>query len=164
MNFRSNQNQLWDSTQLDEVVDRRASMAWSYAMDDEDERESFSTPPTTWWGTLIVRSVTFACLVTLLGAALFHIWSQSQAVQLGFEYSNMVRQNKSLKAENVRLNLQVAKLRDLQRLHRIARQELGMQQPPTSQVISETQVKQILRTSPTKPSLQLAHAKARSFQ
>lgn len=150
--------EFWSTTQLESFVDAREAESLS-DLDDEPTTHDTWLASTTWWGTLLSRTITLACLLTMLGAALYHIWSQSQAIQLGFQYSHLLKERKTLQAANVKLNLAVAKLCDLQRLHRIARQELGMQQPQPSHIISEVQVRRMLQTSPHRPKIQLARAK-----
>lgn len=155
----SHDEQFWSNPSIQGVVDRRSER--SLYTEEATVQDSFVAAPTTWWGLLVFRTVTLGCLLVMVGAALFHIWSQSQAIQLGFVYSRLVKENKQLKASHVKLKLSIAKLKDLQRLHRIARQELGMQRPQTSHVISEQQIRQALHNTNQKPSIVLARARAR---
>jgi cell division protein FtsL len=154
----SHDEQFWSHPSIQGVVDRRSERSYN---EEATIQDSFVAVPTTWWGLMIFRTVTFGCLFVIVSAALFHIWSQSQATQLGFVYSQLMKENKQLKASYVRLDLSIAKLKDLQRLHRIARQELGMQRPQASQVVSEHQVSQALRNT-SKPGVALARARSRT--
>lgn len=112
-------------------------------------------------GQLVWYTGVFVCVLVLLGAALYHIWSQSQAIQMGFTYSRLMQQHKTMNSENNQLKLSVNKLLSSHRLAQIGRQELGMQRQQPSQMISEAQVRQMFGMGLQGTGVRLARAKTK---
>ncbi len=80
--------------------------------------------------------VLFTLLVLLLtGGALFYVWSRIQAIQLGYEISNVLKEEKTLTETNKKLRLEIATLKSCARVERFATEELRMAKPKPEQVI-----------------------------
>ncbi len=79
-------------------------------------------------------------LVTLLtlfftGGALFYVWSRIQAIQLGYEISSALKQERRLTEANKKLRLEIAMLKSYSRIEKFAAEELRMAKPKPEQVI-----------------------------
>lgn len=131
---------------------------------NQNQAESVLFSPNTWWGRLVFCVVIVGCLLIMLGSALYHIWSQSQAIQMGFVYSRLVEQHKKMKSENNQLRSDVASLLDFHRLAQIGKQELGMQQPQASHVISESRVRHMLLHASQTSGVRLARVRVKTQQ
>ena len=79
-------------------------------------------------------------LITLLtlfftGGALFYVWSRIQVIQLGYEISNALKEERRLTEANKKLRLEIATLKSCPRIERFAAEELRMAKPKPEQVI-----------------------------
>lgn len=74
-------------------------------------------------------------LFFLIGASLFYVWSRIQVIQLGYEISNAMKQERALNEANKKLRLEIAQLKSYGRIEKIAVEELKMLKPTADQVI-----------------------------
>jgi cell division protein FtsL len=74
-------------------------------------------------------------MLLVIGGALFYVWSRVQVIQLGYEISNAMKQERALTETNKKLRLEIATLKSYARIEKIAAEELGMAEPKPEQVI-----------------------------
>ncbi len=79
-------------------------------------------------------------LLTLLmlfsiGGSLFYVWSRIQVIQLGYEISNALKEERALTEANKKLRLEIATLKSYARIEKFAVEELRMAKPKPEQVI-----------------------------
>jgi cell division protein FtsL len=82
----------------------------------------------------------FLILLTLLilfltGGALFYVWSRIQVIQLGYEISDVLKEERRLTEANKKLRLEIATLKSCARIEKFAAEELRMVKPKPEQVI-----------------------------
>ena len=66
---------------------------------------------------------------------MFYVWSRIQGIQLGYEISNVLKEEKALTEANKKLRLEIATLKSCPRIERFATEELRMGKPKPEQVI-----------------------------
>jgi cell division protein FtsL len=71
----------------------------------------------------------------LIGGSLFYVWSRIQVIQLGYEISNSLKEERELAEANKKLRLEIATLKSYARIEKIAVEELRMGKPKPDQVI-----------------------------
>jgi cell division protein FtsL len=82
------------------------------------------------------RLFLFALLMLFfVGASLFYVWSRIQVIQLGYEISSALKEEKTLVEANKRLRLEIATLKSYARIEKFAVEELRMTKPKPEQVI-----------------------------
>jgi cell division protein FtsL len=74
-------------------------------------------------------------LLFLIGGSLFYVWSRIQVIQLGYEISNALKEERALAESNKRLRLEIATLKSYTRIEKFAVEELRMTKPKPDQVI-----------------------------
>jgi len=74
-------------------------------------------------------------MLFLIGASLFYVWSRIQVIQLGYEISNAVKQERALIETNKKLRVEIAQLKSYERIEQIAVEELKMMKPTPDQVV-----------------------------
>ncbi len=74
-------------------------------------------------------------LVFLIGGSLFYVWSRIQVIQIGYEISNALKEERALAEASKRIRLEIATLKSYTRIEKIAVEELGMGKPNPDQVI-----------------------------
>ena len=74
-------------------------------------------------------------LFFLVGGSLFYVWSRIQVIQLGYEISNALKQERALTEANKRLRVEIATLKSYARIEKLAVEELRMAKPRPDQVI-----------------------------
>jgi cell division protein FtsL len=74
-------------------------------------------------------------VLLLILASLFYVWSRVQVIQLGYEISSALKEEKKLVDANRRLKLEIATLKSYSRIEKIAVEELKMSKPDAAQVI-----------------------------
>jgi cell division protein FtsL len=74
-------------------------------------------------------------LLFLMTGSLFYVWSRIQMIQVGYEISNALKEERALVEANKRLRLEIATLKSDTRIEKIAVEELGMAKPKPDQVI-----------------------------
>ncbi len=82
----------------------------------------------------ILISITLLTLF-FTGGALFYVWSRIQVIQLGYEISNTLKEERRLTEANKKLRLEIATLKSCPRIERFATEELRMTKPKPEQVI-----------------------------
>jgi cell division protein FtsL len=71
----------------------------------------------------------------LIVSSLFFVWSRIQVIQLGYEVSSALKEERALGEANKKLRLEIATLKSYTRIERFATEELGMSKPSPDQVI-----------------------------
>ncbi len=74
-------------------------------------------------------------LFFLIGGSLFYVWSRIQVIQLGYEISNALKEERTLTEAGKRLRLEIATLKSYTRIEKLAVEELRMAKPKPDQVI-----------------------------
>jgi cell division protein FtsL len=76
-------------------------------------------------------------LLTLffIGGCLFYVWSRIQVIQLGYEISNALKEERALTEANKKLRLEIATLKSYARIEKVAVEELSMSKPKPDKVI-----------------------------
>jgi len=96
------------------------------------EEDSRSGPKGIKLNSLILFS-----LLTLffIGGSLFYVWSRIQVIQLGYEISNALKEERAFTEANKKLRLEIATLKSYARIEKFAAEELSMSKPKPDQVI-----------------------------
>lgn len=74
-------------------------------------------------------------MMFMIGASLFYVWSRIQVIQLGYEISNAMKQERALLEANKKLRLEIAELKSYGRIEKIAVEQLNMSKPTPDQVV-----------------------------
>jgi len=75
----------------------------------------------------------FLAILTLAG--IFHVWSRSALIQLNYDISRHETRLRELQREESCLRVEVASLKSLSRIERVAVAELQLRAPVASQVV-----------------------------
>jgi cell division protein FtsL len=87
-------------------------------------------------GIKLNRLILFTLLVLFfIGGPLFYVWSRIQVIQLGYEISNALKEERALTEANKKLRLEIATLKSYARIEKFAAEELRMAKPKPGQVI-----------------------------
>jgi cell division protein FtsL len=78
-----------------------------------------------------------ACIPLAIGTLTFYIWQQSVLIKLGYEASGLERVKARLEADIRRLDTEKASLLALDKVDRIARDELHLEDARKDQIIYE---------------------------
>jgi cell division protein FtsL len=70
-----------------------------------------------------------------IGGSLFYVWSRIQVIQVGYEISNSLKEERALTEANKKLRLEIATLKSYARIEKLAMEELRMVKPKPEQVI-----------------------------
>jgi len=76
-----------------------------------------------------------ALMLFFIGGSLFYVWSRIQVLQLGYEISNVLKEERALTETNKKLRLEIATLKSYIRIEKLAVEELRMTKPKPEQVI-----------------------------
>lgn len=91
-------------------------------------------------GRLLVSPKDFwmAILVSILFmfGALALVWPYVKKIKLAYEYQDLAKEREELSKENRLLNLERESLRSLNRIHLLAKSEVGMKEPEENKVIT----------------------------
>jgi len=80
--------------------------------------------------------LTFTLLMLLfIGGSLFYVWSRIQVIQVGYEISNALKEERALAEANKKLRVEIATLKSYARIEKVAVEELKMTKPKPDQVI-----------------------------
>lgn len=79
--------------------------------------------------------VTLGFAVALAGGSLFHVWTRSERLRLGYEIAAQDARVRAADSEKDRLTLEVASLSAPSRIASIAKDRLGLRVPDPSQVV-----------------------------
>ncbi len=74
-------------------------------------------------------------MLFFIGGSLFYVWSRIQVIQLGYEISNALKEERALTEANKKLRLEIATLKSYARIEKFAVEELRMAKPKPEQVI-----------------------------
>lgn len=74
-------------------------------------------------------------VLSFIGSSLFYVWSRIQVIQVGYEISHALKEEKALVEANKRLRLEILTLKSYSRIEKIAAEELRMAKPKPDQVI-----------------------------
>ena len=74
-------------------------------------------------------------MLFFIGGSLFYVWSRIQVIQLGYEISNTLKEERALIEANKKLRLEIATLKSYVRIEKLAVEELRMVKPKPEQVI-----------------------------
>jgi len=74
-------------------------------------------------------------MLFFIGGSLFYVWSRIQVIQLGYEISNTLKEERALIEANKKLRLEIATLKSYVRIEKLAVEELRMAKPKPEQVI-----------------------------
>lgn len=81
---------------------------------------------------LLLVTLFILCLIV---ASLFYVWSRVQVIQLGYQISSALKEEKKIIDANKRLRLEIATLKSYSRIEKMAVEELKMTKPTADQVI-----------------------------
>ena len=79
--------------------------------------------------------ILFTLLIFFIGGSLFYVWSRIQVIQLGYEISDALKEERALIEANKKLRLEIATLKSYSRIEKFAMEELRMAKPKPEQVI-----------------------------
>ncbi len=84
-----------------------------------------------------VRFFLFFILLILFftAGALFYVWSRIRVIQVGYEISNALKEERRLTEANKRVRLEIATLKSFPRIEKVATEDLKMTKPKPEQVI-----------------------------
>ena len=74
-------------------------------------------------------------MLFFIGGSLFYVWSRIQVIQLGYQISNALKEERALTETNKKLRLEIATLKSYARIEKLAVEELRMAKPKPEQVI-----------------------------
>ena len=74
-------------------------------------------------------------ILFFIGGSLFYVWSRIRVIQLGYEISNALKEERALTEANKKLRLEIATLKSYARIEKFAVEELRMAKPKPEQVI-----------------------------
>jgi cell division protein FtsL len=74
-------------------------------------------------------------IVALIAGSLFYVWSRVLVINLGYDLSEAMDMHGKLLQDNKKLHIEVALLKSLARIERIAQDELDMEKPLPGQII-----------------------------
>lgn len=77
----------------------------------------------------------FCIIAALIAFSLFYVWSRVLAINLGYDLSQTMEIQWKLVQNNKKLQIEMATLKSLARIERIAQDELGMEKPLPGQII-----------------------------
>ncbi|MFQ6069292.1 MAG: cell division protein FtsL [Candidatus Aminicenantales bacterium] len=85
------------------------------------------------------REIAIGILFTLFIISIFtfYIWHQMESIRLGIETAELEQQLETLKEEVKQLKAKKAELLSLERVERLAREELDLSRPEREQIIYE---------------------------
>jgi len=95
-------------------------------------KESSKRSPIPVKFNLLIFTLLLLCFV---GASLFYVWSRIQVIQLGYEISHALKEERALVETGKRLRLEIATLKSYTRIEKLAVEELRMVKPKPDQVI-----------------------------
>ncbi len=87
---------------------------------------------------MMVRVLFMLCLLALLGAGLFRVWVNQDAVQMGYELSAEARRSYRLRNEIKKFRVELAVLKSPERLNAYAA-KIGLRAPTSAQIYAHAQ-------------------------
>jgi len=77
------------------------------------------------------------CTILLTFFLIFYIWHQAESIRLGYKTRQLEEEILSLKKEIEKLEVKKSSLLSLERVEKIAREELKLKSPEKEQIISD---------------------------
>jgi cell division protein FtsL len=77
----------------------------------------------------------FYIIAALIAFSLFYVWSRVLVINLGYDLSQAMEIQWKLVQDNKKLQIEIATLKSLARIERIAQDELDMEKPLPGQII-----------------------------
>ncbi len=77
----------------------------------------------------------FCIISALIAFSLFYVWSRVLVINLGYDLSQAMEIQGELVQDNKKLQIEIATLKSLARIERIAQDELDMEKPLPGQII-----------------------------
>jgi len=74
-------------------------------------------------------------LIIFMGSGIGYVWSNFERTQIGYDLSQLKKEELKLMEINRKLRLEIATLKAPQRLQAIAEKKLGLRQPTSEQII-----------------------------
>lgn len=78
-----------------------------------------------------------SCTIVLTFFLIFYIWHQAESIRLGYKTRQLEEEILSLKKEIEKLEVKKSSLLSLERVEKIAREELKLSSPEKEQIISD---------------------------
>ncbi len=78
-----------------------------------------------------------SCTIVLTFFLIFYIWHQAESIRLGYKTRQLEEEILSLKKEIEKLEVKKSSLLSLERVEKIAREELKLTSPEKEQIISD---------------------------
>ncbi len=79
--------------------------------------------------------ITLMMLICFMGTGIGYVWSNFERTQIGYDLSQLKREEMRLKEINQKLKLELATLKSPQNLERLAIEKLGLSPPKPEQII-----------------------------
>jgi cell division protein FtsL len=79
--------------------------------------------------------VTLMMLICFMGTGIGYVWSNFERTQIGYDLSQLKKEEMRLEEINQKLKLELATLKSPQNLERLAIQKLGLGSPKPEQII-----------------------------
>ncbi len=81
-----------------------------------------------------IAAYMFSVLI-LVSGMLFYIWPHVRIIRMGYEFERLENMHQAMIQTNKVLRLEVASLKSLERIERIARERLGLTFPDDDQIV-----------------------------
>lgn len=82
------------------------------------------------------RSLLAFCIIAaFIAGSLFYVWSRVLVINLGYDLSEAMGAHWKLVQDNKKLQIEIASLKSLARIERIAQEDLDMEKPLPGQII-----------------------------
>ncbi len=81
--------------------------------------------------------ISIFCTIILTFFLIFYIWHQAKSIRLGYETRKLEEEILSLKKEIEKLEVKKSSLLSLERVEKIAREELKLKSPEKEQIIRD---------------------------
>lgn len=82
-----------------------------------------------------MTGVWLAIMILFIGELFFYTWCRVQCIQMGYDISEEVEEQRSLTSLHQNLKIELARLKSPARIEKIARQRLGLLAPSEEQII-----------------------------
>ena len=79
--------------------------------------------------------ITLMMLICFMGTGIGYVWSNFERTQIGYDHSQLKKEEMRLEEINQKLKLELATLKSPQNLERLAIQKLGLGSPKPEQII-----------------------------
>jgi len=79
--------------------------------------------------------ITLMMLICFMGTGIGYVWSNFERTQIGYNFSQLKKEEMRLQEINQKLKLELATLKSPQNLERLAIQQLGLSSPKPEQII-----------------------------